>query len=265
MPKKIRNFHPDVVEKFRQPKAASFFLVPLGISLKDPIPEEFSTNIKTLGRTEETQFFEALLFVKYWMDRIDDESRKNKLSQVYVAIRNRIICANIGLIHECMRLKSYITDRDDMMSAGHIALMDAVEKFDPYRGFRFSTYAMTCIFRRISKDNRRKHISLIEDMGTLNPEYKDNNCEDKDAHAFLANMLRESMKILPEEDIQILTLRYNLGDVLDKRMTLEQVSEIRGKSKERIRQIQERALTRLKEYLERREEKNQGIVHQKNS
>lgn len=40
-------------------------------------------------------------------------------------------------------------DRDDLVSEGYLALIDAAERFDPERGVKFTTWAMTKIRRRI--------------------------------------------------------------------------------------------------------------------
>lgn len=56
--------------------------------------------------------------------------------------------------------------------------------------------------------------------------------------------LREALEDLPERERQVLELRYGLED--DKPRTLREIGEIMGLSRERVRQLENRALTELR-------------------
>ncbi len=62
-----------------------------------------------------------------------------------VALRNEIVLNNMGLVRSCaMSMRNmYIKhgDTDDVVNEGVIALMDAIESFDPAKGAKFETYA----------------------------------------------------------------------------------------------------------------------------
>lgn len=61
------------------------------------------------------------------------------------SVRNEIVLKNLGLVRACaMSLRNmYIKygDVDDVINEGVIALMDAIETYDPDRGAKFETYA----------------------------------------------------------------------------------------------------------------------------
>lgn len=61
------------------------------------------------------------------------------------ALRNEIVLKNLGLVRSCaLSLRNtYIKygDVDDVVNEGVIALMDAIESFDPTKGAKFETYA----------------------------------------------------------------------------------------------------------------------------
>lgn len=60
--------------------------------------------------------------------------------------RNRLVGDNLGLVHRAAREAIHpgvrTLDLDDLVGAGTVGLIQAVEGFDPSRGFAFSTYAM---------------------------------------------------------------------------------------------------------------------------
>ena len=62
-----------------------------------------------------------------------------------IALRNEIVLRNMGLVRSCaMSLRNmYIKygDADDVVNEGVIALMDAIETYDPLKGAKFETYA----------------------------------------------------------------------------------------------------------------------------
>ena len=62
-----------------------------------------------------------------------------------IALRNEIVLNNMGLVRSCaMSMRNmYIRhgDTDDVINEGVLALMDAIESFDPTKGAKFETYA----------------------------------------------------------------------------------------------------------------------------
>ena len=72
-----------------------------------------------------------------------------------IDIRNEIVLNNLNLVHFIAR--SYLIEGiefDDLIQAGHTGLIEAVKRFDPKRGFKFSTYAVHWI-----KNGMLEHIS----------------------------------------------------------------------------------------------------------
>ena len=74
----------------------------------------------------------AVLWEEYGMSRSE-------------ALRNEIVLKNLGLVRACaLSLRNtYIKfgDVDDVINEGVIALMDAIDSFDPTKGAKFETYA----------------------------------------------------------------------------------------------------------------------------
>ena len=70
--------------------------------------------------------------------------------------RNTIVCENMGLVHACARrFMGRGVEYDDLVQAGCVGLVKAVDGFDETRGLRLSTYAVPVIMgeiRRLFRD-----------------------------------------------------------------------------------------------------------------
>ncbi len=70
--------------------------------------------------------------------------------------RNTIVCENMGLVHACARrFMGRGVEYDDLVQAGCVGLVKAVDGFDAARGLRLSTYAVPVIMgeiRRLFRD-----------------------------------------------------------------------------------------------------------------
>lgn len=77
--------------------------------------------------------------------------------------KNRLVESNMRLVINIARTyHSRSIPLEDLIQEGAIGLMQAIEKFDPDRGFRFSTYATHWVRQAIGRaiDNKAKAIRL---------------------------------------------------------------------------------------------------------
>jgi RNA polymerase sporulation-specific sigma factor len=66
------------------------------------------------------------------------------------AERNSIVEQNLNLVHSCAkRFRGRGAEYDDLFQAGCMGLIKAAERFEPLRGFAFSTYAVPVILGEI--------------------------------------------------------------------------------------------------------------------
>jgi RNA polymerase sigma factor (sigma-70 family) len=118
-------------------------------------------------------------------------------------------------------------------------------------GFRFSTYACNAIARsllRIRKQASRHHerFPVQHDVSLEQPD------EPEDQHTELAverlnRVLRRNLGELTELESQVIAQRFPPGP--EPRLTYREIGEAVGLSKERVRQIQNVALDKLREVL----------------
>jgi RNA polymerase primary sigma factor len=178
-------------------------------------------------------------------------------------LRAEIIRMNMPLVL-AMAKRTKITgvDSAEMISEGNFALLRSVDKFDCNRGFKFSTYACRSIlkaFSRVaSRTTRYRGYFPTEFDPTLEKsdfaEQRRRGVEDE-CMTELRSVLGQNLANLSEIERQVVVARFAIDEVPDndklpKAKTLEQVGELIGVTKERVRQIQNKALNKLKSILE---------------
>ncbi len=141
---------------------------------------------------------------------------------------------------------------DDLLSDGIMALIRAVEKFDFERGFRFSTYATQVVRRNAyrnvmtkQKDRVRFGTSLQEADVDLDDRYSAAGMSPETWH-LLRTKLVSLLDKLDRREKFIVRARFSLGGHR-KVQTLQKIADSLGVSKERIRQLEKRALDKLRD------------------
>lgn len=233
------------------------------------------------------------------------------------AAREQMIKANLRLVVKIAReFEHFGLPLLDLINEGNIGLMKAVERFDPNKGAKVSTYASWWIKQSIRRalSNQAKTIrlpvhvedkllqmrrvalalheilgreptdeELAEEMGTTpfrvaqlrsagsRPASLDAPMGDDDNNRFSEivedenastpfqelddktnlEMIRELVQKLPERESAILRYRFGLDG--NNEQTLEEIGEKYGVTRERIRQIQNIALAKLRRMIEKRQ------------
>ncbi len=102
---------------------------------------------------------------KYSHDILSEEQTNDlilKAQQGNIEARDKIVAHNISLVKKfaCHVYSSYNDEKDDLMQAGVLGLMRAIERFNTNKGCHFSTYASYYIRSFIARE-RQKNDSLI--------------------------------------------------------------------------------------------------------
>lgn len=87
-------------------------------------------------------------------DSLSDAERRRltRISDRGRRARWTLVETNIGIAHKILRkVSSYDVPDDDLFQAAVEGLLDATERFDPSKGFRFSTYAESRIYSSVVK------------------------------------------------------------------------------------------------------------------
>ncbi len=172
--------------------------------------------------------------------------------------RKQLLESNLRLVASIARkFAKSMADFEDLLSEGNGILLYAIDKFDFSRGFRFSTYATHAIqrhyFRVIQRmqRKRRMEVDCPSDilMDSVNAPASSTTAE---IPTLTPEMLRQMTKLLDERELRIIQERFGLKAKPVEDKTLKVLSDEMGLSKERVRQLQHRALGKLRVYLEER-------------
>ncbi len=259
------------------------------------------------------EYFKDLGHITREMDREEISALWKQIKKGNAAAKNRMMEINLRLvIPTAKRFHRPGMELMDLVEEGNLGLMQAIEKFEPSKGYRFSTYAVYWIeqfirkyleeqsgsikipshawgslkrwfkvWNNLKEENgrdpslqemaaelnlsARKVKAIMETINaamgveslaslvggeeelTLEDILSDDgkgNPHDVILHSENANVLQEHLMALQDRDREILSLRFGLLDNEPK--TLGEVAEQVGLSRERVRQIEERAVQQLR-------------------
>ena len=197
-------------------------------------------------------------------DQIDAGKARDLLHWHYraEAYRDQIAQTNLALVLAmAKRTRMSEVDFSDLVSEGNMALLRAVDKFDVARGFKFSTYACRAILKAFS----RSGVKLSKYRGLFPTDFdpkleKSDYMEKKRAsHEYdcadeVRAIIQDNRADLSDIEQEVIEHRFGVSrEKVDPDMgplTLEQVGRIIGVTKERVRQIQNKALEKIRHSLE---------------
>ncbi|MDE6646250.1 MAG: sigma-70 family RNA polymerase sigma factor [Prevotella sp.] len=173
--------------------------------------------------------------------------------------RDALITGNMGYVVTLARqYKSELLSTDDLVSEGCIGLMKAADKFDPNRGKPFVTFAAPYIRQSIEEAISRitGEVPVMSTDESL-PVGSNNNftllnvLEDPDApradHALeqhtLSDELTKAISTLNEREQAVVRRFFGIDY---QRMTMAEIGEELGLKRERVRQIRDKAMRKLK-------------------
>ncbi|MGA3065809.1 MAG: sigma-70 family RNA polymerase sigma factor [Tepidisphaeraceae bacterium] len=174
-------------------------------------------------------------------------NRLEALRRRVMEAKNRIVRANLRLVvsvaRKHLRPNLFLMD---LISDGNLTLMRAVESFDCHKGNRFSTYATLALMKGFARSvpqmqarDRRAiaDVAALSSVSDARPTREVGRMLDRDQVEGLLS------RLAPRER-DVITQHYGLNQRAPA--TYEQVGYRLGLSKQRVRQIEQTALAKLR-------------------
>ncbi len=219
--------------------------------------------VPLLTAEQETHLFRKMNYLKYKASqlrkRLSEEKPKARLmSQIEtlydqaIATKNEIISANLRLVVSIAKKHvGPFVNFFELVSDGNLSLIKAVEKFDYTRGNKFSTYATWAVMRNFArtipdekKYRDRFHPSENEIFEATEDFRSCGDLEEK-IQSERVHLVDQLLEELSDREQEIIMSRFGLGHDQAPR-TLRQIGAEMDVTKERVRQIEIRALAKLR-------------------
>jgi RNA polymerase primary sigma factor/RNA polymerase sigma factor len=216
-----------------------------------------------LTREQEQHLFRKMNYLKYKASKLREtlDPRRprpglmDQIDRLYdesVVVKNEIISANLRLVVSIAKRHGCLGERFfELVSDGNMSLIRACEKFDFARGNKFSTYASWAImknFARTIPDEHRIRDRFRTSHSEMLTTAEDARCDPNEQQSAQKRRQAQVERILVRLDSReqrIIIRRFGLGREQEP-MTLKDIGAEMGVTKERIRQIETRALNKLR-------------------
>lgn len=215
-----------------------------------------------LTRESEQKLFLKFNYAKYKLWKLQKNLKKQyvrshiphaeRLIDTIIDTRNLIITSNLRLVISIAKTYMRFFDFDMLVSDGNLTLIRCVNNFNVQLGYKFSTYAVNAIknqYWRAYYDQKRRTISYSNEPNAdlfwdslVHPE-EDIAQRLTNDHQY--NRLKSLIpELLDAREQLVINRRFGLnGEPIE---SLQAIADVYSLTKERIRQIEEIALRKLR-------------------
>jgi RNA polymerase sigma factor (sigma-70 family) len=219
--------------------------------------------VPLLTREEEGYYFRKMNYLKFRAAQLRDQivNRRPKTKELdeiesllerASEVKNFLIRSNLRLVVSIAKRHLKPTSNFfEMVSDGNMSLIRAIEKFDYTKGNKFSTYASWAIMKNYARSIPAEH-RILDRFRTGNDEVfrfseddRGSQFAEEAANTRQHQMIMSILENLDERERAIIMHRYGLERGSEPE-TLEQVGSRFNVTKERIRQIESRAMQKIR-------------------
>jgi RNA polymerase sigma factor (sigma-70 family) len=185
--------------------------------------------------------------------RTQDLKEIEDLQEQAQDIKEHLISCNMRLVVNIAKRHSGQTENlFELISDGNMSLIRAVEKFDYSRGNKFSTYASWAIMKNFARSipeeqhRRERYVTGHDELFESAPDSRSDEQEWHSKAEQAVTQVNRLLEYLDPRERQIIRMRAGLDDH-GKGMTLEEIGQEMGITKERVRQLNVRIMKKLKD------------------
>lgn len=175
--------------------------------------------------------------------------------------RNKLVSSNLRFVASVAKnYQGRGLSYSDLIAEGNMGLLKAIDKFDGDKGYKAISYSVWWIRQTIlealqkrnctdSEDLPNDNINADDEGDSLNEKIEnsknffiadDNTIDDKEKKEVIDKLMR----LLTDRERQVIIEYYGLDG--NEPMTLEEIGKELGLTKERVRQINEKSLKKLR-------------------
>jgi RNA polymerase sigma factor (sigma-70 family) len=240
------------------------------------VPLELASlyEVPLLSREQEQHLFRKMNYLKHKANKLrqklqlpsgrldvthirsQDLDRLEALQEQANDVKEMLINCNMRLVVSIAKRHANQSDNVfELISDGNVSLIRAVEKFDYSRGNKFSTYASWAIMKNYArsipeeKTRRERYVTGHEQVFESAPDNRTDEQECLATAEQASYKINRLLEYLDPRERQIIRLRAGL-DHDTGGMTLEKIGEQLGITKERVRQLNVRAMKKLRSLAE---------------
>jgi RNA polymerase sigma factor (sigma-70 family) len=217
-----------------------------------------------LSKEQEQHLFRKMNFLKHKLHnlkkaidpakaKVTDLQKVEELKEQIKSTRDLLISCNQRLVYnQAKRHLAAGENIDDLVSDGNLSLMRAVEKFDYGRGNKFSTYATWAIMKNFArsipdgKTHKQRYMTGHEDVFEAKADIRTDEQEALAVVDAARARVNRLLNHLDPRTREVIRMRTGLDG--SEEMTLEQIGQHFGITKERVRQINVRGMKQLREW-----------------
>jgi len=233
------------------------------------LEQEMANSPKLMKADEERMMFLRYNYAKRKLGalkkRVEKEGLTRDLAEQIVNwhrrfehFREYLVRTNLALVLAmAKRTRLGQVDFAEIVSEGNMALLRAVDKFSVDRGFKFSTYACRAILKAFSRTALKTSRHRTRFPVEFEPDLEKSDWVDRRRETIeeecideLKNIVDRNLADLTNVEQTVIRRRFNWQEQQETPLTLEEVGRIIGVTKERVRQIQNKALAKIKQVME---------------
>ena len=217
---------------------------------------------------QEQVLFLALNLARYRFNRLrsrlsaetPDVKTMNQIEQkleLVEKIRSQLVRSNLRLVSNLARkFSSSFGEVDEFSSDGSMILLGAIDRFDYARRLRFSTYATHSIQRhffrswKVRQRRKERFPSAVSELLNEVPERETHPSVCDDPESVVRDLMLQAKDVLDDREYKIVGYRFGIGGLNPDGQTLREIAADLGISKERVRQLQMKALEKLRDLID---------------
>jgi RNA polymerase primary sigma factor len=236
---------------------------------REDLEGQHVTTPQLMSAAEERLMFQRFNYAKRKLQALQKKAKGQEMTlelaeqivewhRRFEHFREYLVRTNLALVLAmAKRVRLGDVDFAEVVSEGNMALLRAVDKFNVDRGFKFSTYACRAILKAFSRTAMKANRHRTKFPVEFEPDLEKSDWADKrrdqveeDCIDELKTIVDRNLADLSSVEETVIRRRFNWDQIDDSSLTLEDVGKIIGVTKERVRQIQNKALAKIRAVME---------------